>query len=138
MDEDFNLALGARLRAARRRRGLSLTEVERLSDREFSASAVGAYERGDRTISVPRLARLAGIYDVTVQSLIPADREVEEPPAEVTIDLDRIGEDNELVDQFLSAIHLLRRTSGNDLSVRRTDLAVLSSLLETVPQGGSR
>lgn len=138
MDQDFNLALGARLRAARRRRGLSLTEVEKVSNREFSASAVGAYERGDRTISVPRLARLAGIYEVTIQSLIPADRDVEGPPIEATMDLDSIGDDSELVDQFLSAIHLLRRTSGHELSVRRTDLAVLSSLLASVPQGDSR
>jgi transcriptional regulator with XRE-family HTH domain len=134
LDERFNHALGARLRAARRRRGLSLNEVEELSGREFKASVLGAYERGDRTISVPRLVRLSSIYDIAVQNLIPAEITEETPDAETTIDLDEIAEDSELVDRFLSAIQLMRRTPGDAASVRRSDLAVLSSLISTVPQ----
>lgn len=135
MDERFNVALGARLRAARRRKGLSLNEVEDRSEREFKASVLGAYERGDRTISVPRLVRLAAIYEVSVQNLIPNDVAVDE--VETTIDLDEIGVDTDVVDRFLSAIQLMRRTPSDEMAVRRSDLAILSSLIGAgVPQKG--
>ena len=34
---------------------------------------LGAYERGERAISVPRLQRLARFYNVPVDQLLPAD-----------------------------------------------------------------
>ena len=51
--------VGERLRAIRRQKGLSLHDVEARSTLEFKASVLGAYERGERAISVPRLLRLA-------------------------------------------------------------------------------
>ena len=51
--------VGERLRAIRRQKGLSLHDVEARSSLEFKASVLGAYERGERAISVPRLLRLA-------------------------------------------------------------------------------
>ena len=56
--------VGERLRAIRRQKGLSLHDVEARSNLEFKASVLGAYERGERAISVPRLLRLAEIYEV--------------------------------------------------------------------------
>ncbi|HZA78464.1 MAG TPA: helix-turn-helix transcriptional regulator [Acidimicrobiales bacterium] len=54
--------LGARLRSPRRQQHLSLQAVETASHHEiFKASVLGAYERGDRAISVRRLQRLARI-----------------------------------------------------------------------------
>ena len=41
------------------------------SGQEFKASVLGAYERGERAISVPRLQRLAELYDVPVDQLLP-------------------------------------------------------------------
>lgn len=137
MDESFNRALGARLRSARRRRGFSLIEVEEISEREFKASVLGAYERGDRTISVPRMVRLASIYDVAIHNLIPSEVSDEAPDIDTTIDLDEIDQDPELVDRFLSAIQLMRRSPADEMSVRRSDLAILTSLLSTVPQRDS-
>ena len=52
---------------------LSLQAVEAMSDQEFKASVLGAYERGERAISVPRLQRLAKLYDVPVDQLLPHD-----------------------------------------------------------------
>ena len=60
--------LGEHLRAVREGKGLSLSAVARASDREFKAAALGNYERGERAISVPRLARLARIYGVPVDA----------------------------------------------------------------------
>jgi len=51
--------VGERLRSIRRQKGLSLHDVEARSSMEFKASVLGAYERGERAISVPRLLRLA-------------------------------------------------------------------------------
>src|SRR3974390_839301 len=62
--EAYARAVGSRLRAVRKQMRLSLQAVEAMSDQEFKASVLGAYERGERTISVPRLQRLAPIYDV--------------------------------------------------------------------------
>src|SRR4029079_18152279 len=65
--------VGERLRAIRRQKRLSLQDVEAKSALEFKASVLGAYERGERAISVPRLQRLARFYDVPVDQLLPAD-----------------------------------------------------------------
>ena len=68
---EYGKRVGARLRAIRRQKRLSLQEVEATSEREFRASVLGAYERGERAISVPRLQRLARFYRVPVDQLLP-------------------------------------------------------------------
>src|SRR5258707_14636838 len=65
--------VGERLRAIRRQKGLSLQDVEASSNQEFKASVLGAYERGERAISVPRLQRLARFYSVPVDQLLPRE-----------------------------------------------------------------
>jgi transcriptional regulator with XRE-family HTH domain len=76
-DTDANGAyagkVGTRLRAIRRQKRLSLQDVEASSNQEFKASVLGAYERGERAISVPRLQRLARFYNVPVDQLLPRD-----------------------------------------------------------------
>ncbi len=68
--------VGERLRAIRRQKGLSLHDVEARSQQEFKASVLGAYERGERAISVPRLLRLAEIYEVPGDQLLPRELEM--------------------------------------------------------------
>ena len=60
MTETYNEAVGRRLRSIRKQKGLSLQDVEANSGQEFKASVLGAYERGERSLSLPRLQRLAG------------------------------------------------------------------------------
>src|SRR5204863_1678529 len=69
----YGRKVGDRLRAIRRQKRLSLQDVEASSVQEFKASVLGAYERGERAISVPRLQRLARFYHVPVDQLLPAD-----------------------------------------------------------------
>lgn len=132
MDE-FDSALGERLRAARRRRGWSLHEVERTSGNEFKSSVLGAYERGERSISVQRLYRLAQIYAVDVAQLIPSGDEADQQ--QTVIDIDAMGTADpsvsEAIDRFLSAIQLRRRSSDGDLTVRQSDLEVLAALVRS-------
>ncbi len=72
--DGYAAAVGARLRAVRKQKKLSLQSVEAMSDQEFKASVLGAYERGERSISVPRLQRLAALYDVPIDQLLPKDQ----------------------------------------------------------------
>src|SRR3954452_18792154 len=70
---EYARLVGERLRAIRHQKRLSLQEAEELSGQEFKASVLGAYERGERAISVPRLHRLASVYQVPVDQLLPRD-----------------------------------------------------------------
>lgn len=134
MVDKFSVSLGLRLRTARRQRGWSLGELESYTGGEFKASVVGAYERGERALSVQRLVRLAEIYAVPAADLLPigtADRGV-------MIDLDLAAEtrDDDLIDRYLAAIHFLRREGRPD-EVRDSDKAVIASLLDSTVEAVS-
>src|SRR6266852_3764184 len=73
MSPGYAAQVGERLRKIRRQQGLSLQAVEATSHREFKASVLGAYERGERIISVLRLQRLARFFGVPVDQLLPRD-----------------------------------------------------------------
>jgi transcriptional regulator with XRE-family HTH domain len=124
--DDFNYALGQRLRAARRHRGWSLGDVETHTGGEFKASVVGAYERGERAISVQRFVSLSDVYSTPASELLPIPAE-----AQVFIDLDALaGDDGDLVDRYLAAIQMMRKQPGVD-EVRDSDRALISSLLQS-------
>lgn len=132
--------VGARLRAVRRQKRLSLQAVEAISSQEFRASVLGAYERGERAISVPRLQRLARLYDVPVDQLLPegADgrqaEQVGSPPArgKVRIDLLRLrdarGPEAEALARFLARVQVERGDfNGRVMTIRHDDLRVIGA-----------
>jgi len=137
--------VGERLRAIRRQKGLSLHDVEARSSLEFKASVLGAYERGERAISVPRLLRLAEIYEVPADQLLPRDFEGEISLVDGTtstidqangfaIDLVRLHDvddpDAQMLSRFASSIQLERQDfNGRMLTIRRSDLRVLAALM---------
>ena len=136
-DVQVSVRLGTRLRDLRRQLHLSLQDVEVASNHEFKASVVGAYERGDRAISVRRLQRLARLYRVPVAEMVPHD----EPhtglkiDAPVTIDLVALrqlpGHHGELLGRYLRAIEVERGDyNGRILTIRRSDATALASILE--------
>src|ERR1700730_2564377 len=73
MTVNYARRVGERLRNVRKQQRLSLQAVEAASNQEFKASVLGAYERGERAISVPRLQRLAKFYNVPVDQLLPRE-----------------------------------------------------------------
>src|SRR5437588_1934073 len=90
----FSREVGVRLRAVRRQRRLSLDDVERASGGRWSASAIGAYERGFRNLSLPRLRELAQFYDVPMTVLLGEPEETDQPivgAAKLVIDLEALG-----------------------------------------------
>ena len=137
--------VGERLRAIRRQKGLSLHDVEARSSLEFKASVLGAYERGERAISVPRLLRLAEIYEVPADQLLPRDFDGEislvessggsvDQTGTFAIDLVRLHDvddpDAQIISRFASSIQLERQDfNGRMLTIRRSDLRVLASCM---------
>ena len=71
MPSEYAKTLGARLRAIRTQQGLSLHGVEEKSRGRWKAVVVGSYERGDRSVTVQKLAELAEFYGVPVSELLP-------------------------------------------------------------------
>ncbi len=136
--------IGERLRAIRRQQGLSLHDVEARSGQEFKASVLGAYERGERALSVSRLLRLAELYDVPPDQLLPRSHEVEidlthgSEHHALTIDLVRLNEleepDAEVLSRYAATIQLQRQDfNGRMLTIRRDDVRVLAAVLGTTP-----
>jgi transcriptional regulator with XRE-family HTH domain len=117
---------------------LSLQDVQRATRGQFKAAVLGAYERGERALSVPRLHSLAEFFAVPVTQLLPAEEDA--PPVTgrrsggVTIDLNRVegltGVEAELFDRFLRGIQMQRQDfNGRVLTLRRDDLRILALLL---------
>lgn len=85
---EFLRAVGDELRRARQEAGLALRDLNPRSAREFKASAVGGYERGERSISLDRFCRLAGLYGVAPDQLLARVLERAAPVGDdVVIDL---------------------------------------------------
>ncbi len=133
----YNERVGERLRSIRRQRGFSLQDVQSASEGEFKAAVLGAYERGERSLSVPRLHRLAGYYGVPVVQLLPpepAAATADQTGRKVTIDLGRLdqldGPVGEILERFLASIQVERQDfNGKVLTVRAEDLLLLSRLI---------
>lgn len=135
-ESTFSSEVGQRLRSVRRIRGLSLDDVERESGGRWSASAVGAYERGFRNLSLPRLRDLARFYDVPMGVLLGEDDGAEGGRAQGRLVLDLLAlqqvPEAESVLRYLRSIILERGDyNGRVLSVRRDDLRAICSLLRT-------
>jgi transcriptional regulator with XRE-family HTH domain len=136
----YSEMVGARLRSIRKQRGLSLQDVQRLSGGEFKAAVVGAYERGERSLSLPRLQRLSVFFQVPISQFLPTEETKERvitplPSGGVTIDLtalDRLQDtEAEIFDRFLRSIQVMRQDfNGKVLTIRRNDLRLLSLLLD--------
>jgi transcriptional regulator with XRE-family HTH domain len=161
-------AVGARLRTMRKQMRLSLQAVEAMSEQEFKASVLGAYERGERAISVPRLQRLAKLYDVPVDQLLPPDdaamtrwgaagttedvvplnarRTIQAGPSndKVAIDLTKLhtvsGPERDLLRRFLSMIQVHRQDfNGRMITIRAEDVRAIACLFGVTPDSmGSR
>lgn len=140
MTAEYNELVGARLRSIRKQRGLSLQDVQRLSDGEFKAAVVGAYERGERSLSLPRLRRLALFFQVPISQFLPQEEDGERtleplPSGGITIDLNRLermsGTEAVIFNRFLRSIQMMRQDfNGKVLTIRRDDLRLLALLID--------
>jgi transcriptional regulator with XRE-family HTH domain len=136
--------LGSRLRQARLDRGLSLQDVESLTEGGVKAATLSTYELGDTNIPALRLALLAELYEVSVDDVLSsggADSPswVNEEPVHavgtlVHIDLSELGKakkgspDIEMVTKLVNSIRSRRSaSSGRYFAVRNDDLIVAAA-----------
>ncbi|MGH9077142.1 MAG: transcriptional regulator [Acidimicrobiales bacterium] len=158
MTTTYAARVGARLRNVRKQQRASLQAVEAASNQEFKASVLGAYERGERAISVPRLQRLARYYNVPVDQLLPRDTGPEprwsarraddgwtgddvwpDPDAgKLVIDLTRLERtdvpERDLLNRYLAMIQVQRQDfNGRMLTIREEDLRPIACLFDTEP-----
>lgn len=158
-EAEYLARLGDRLRALRRQRQLSLQDVEAMSGHGLGASVLGAYERGDRAISVSRLHRLARLYNVPVDQILPTQDEpglgqvagvdltidLTAPTTPSHHDLEPITIDLDAVEQltvpagvvlarYLRTIQIQRGDDhSNELTVRHADRAPIAGLIGCRP-----
>lgn len=164
MSTGYARRVGERLRFVRKQKRLSLQAVEATSAQEFKASVLGAYERGERSISVPRLQRLAEFYNVPVDQLLPRDvngalttmgsapaggpdttpaaedRTRSEASGRVTIDLTRLesvdAPERDLLRRYLGMIQVQRQDfNGRVLTIRAEDVRAIGCLFDTTADG---
>jgi len=134
--------VGERLRQIRQQKKLSLSEVESSTNHEFKASVMGAYERGERMISVPRLERLANFYGVTVDQLLPRDKQREgdtqsqsAAPTKLRIDVAKLslreGKEFKMLERLLRMIQVQRQDfNGKVITVRAHDTRAIAVMLD--------
>jgi len=143
LDElSFARLVGERLRQIRQQKKLSLSEVESATHQEYKASVMGAYERGERMISVPRLERLANFYGVTVDQLLPRDKQREgdtqsqsAAPTKLRIDVAKLslreGKEFKMLERLLRMIQVQRQDfNGKVITVRAHDTRAIAVMLD--------
>ena len=146
LDEDtptaYSRQVGERLRVIRKQKRLSLQEVEAESNEEFKASVLGAYERGERALSVPRLDRLAQFYNVPIEQLLPREINGAEALAlespinkKLAIDVSKLmqlsGSPFEMLARYLRLIQVQRQDfNGRVITVRGDDTRAIAAMLD--------
>jgi transcriptional regulator with XRE-family HTH domain len=142
--DEINYArlVGERLRQIRQQKKLSLNEVENATNQEFKASVMGAYERGERMISLPRLERLAHFYGVTVDQLLPRDKQREDDtqtnnaaPTKLRIDVAKLtlrdAKEFKMLERLLRMIQVQRQDfNGKVITVRAHDTRAIAVILD--------
>ena len=140
MTDEYSKALGEQLRKIRVQKGMSLQDVQAASNGKWKAAVVGAYERGDRNVTVARLSELAEFYGVPVSEILPADSQAAAPAPSarrrVVLDLEglsRVPEsDRDPLSRFTHAIQIQRGDyNGRVLTIREDDLMALALLYQT-------
>lgn len=140
---DYQRRLGSRLRAIRQQQGLTLQEVEERSHGHWKAVVVGSYERGDRALSVAKLAELGEFYGVPISELLPTEespRGHDRGQRPLKLDLQALRRDDldpefAPVSRFAHTIQLQRGDyNGSVLTIRGEDLRALSVIYGLDPE----
>ncbi len=132
-----------RLRRVRIQQGLSLVQAAGKSEGRYKVSAIGSYERGDRALTLDRLAGLADLYGVPIEAIIgdrTTDR-VPRPSTRIVVNLVRLGrlggdagDTAAPVRRWVEHIQRVRDDYANNIiSIRGDDLPPLAVALGVTP-----
>lgn len=139
---NYSHMVGKRLRKIRMQNNLSLKEVEKSTKGSVKASILGAYERGERVISIPRLYELAGFYNVPIDYLIGnGEVEAQQKSAKAVVggikinlvNLNKLPEkDVSLLKNYIGGIRKQREDFNVEvITIRQDDLKMLAALYQT-------
>ncbi|RJQ31787.1 MAG: helix-turn-helix domain-containing protein [Actinobacteria bacterium] len=148
MESQITSAVGKRLRKVRVQNKYSLKEVEKMTKGEVKASILGAYERGERVISVPRLFELSQFFNVPVEYLL-ADSAIspKETDTSAAVD-DKTGIKvdlialNKLPDKdvgpiktYVNNIKKMREDFNLEvITIRQSDIRAIAAMYQTEPE----
>jgi transcriptional regulator with XRE-family HTH domain len=135
--------INATLRAIRRSKSLSLSDVEAMSEGRIKAVVLGSYERGARSLSVNRALQIAELYQVPISEIFGQLATSREGTAgKMILDLRLISkraaqegrQDLEKYERLLSLLQRIVRDrqdwNGEVISLRHTDIATLALLFD--------
>jgi len=131
--------LGDHIRKLRRQKGLSLLDVQALSEGGFKASVMGAYERGERAISAVRLAKLATLYRLPLQAMLPPSEGGEASGVSgLAIDIARLesatGAEVATVARFVRRLQAQRNEwTGGVVRIRAEDVVAIACACDRTP-----
>jgi len=139
MPADADRRVGDHLRRLRKQKGLSLLDVEAASRKEFKASVLGAYERGERAVSAARLSRLAEVYRLPLQAMLPPDGHAATDGAPgIALDVERLGQvhtpEGQTVARFVRLLQAQRRDwTDRVVRIRADDIRALACAVDRTP-----
>jgi transcriptional regulator with XRE-family HTH domain len=129
-----------RIRQLRREKGLTLLECEILSRGRIRAVVLGAYERGDRSMSLKKVIEIAELFGVPLAHLIAADLQPEQSRiagSRHIYDLRALralapSEQKILLSRYLSRIAEQRGDwAGEVISIRQADVEAIARLVDS-------
>jgi transcriptional regulator with XRE-family HTH domain len=129
----------ARIRQLRRERGLTLLAFEKLSGGRIRAVVLGAYERGDREMSLKKVIEIAEVFEVELAHLTaPSSAHRDEPGlnSRHIYDLRALqaletSVQREVLAKYIARIaHQRGDWAGEIISLRRDDIDALSRVID--------
>ncbi|MFY8197610.1 MAG: helix-turn-helix domain-containing protein [Candidatus Planktophila sp.] len=129
-----------RIRQLRREKGLTLLECEIQSRGRIRAVVLGAYERGDRSMSLKKVIEIAELFEVPLAHLIAAELHPEESQiagSRHIYDLRALralspSEQKILLSRYLSRIAEQRGDwAGEVISIRQADVEAIARLVDS-------
>lgn len=135
--------VGRRLRKIRSSRGLSLSEVESLSEGRLKAVVLGSYERGARALTVKRAIEIAQLYQIPISQLFADQTPLEIiNPGRTIVDLRTINRraldgTHQYHERYILLARVAQRIvrarqdwNGEVLSVRQTDIETVALVID--------
>jgi transcriptional regulator with XRE-family HTH domain len=129
-----------RIRQLRREKGFTLLECEIRSGGRIRAVVLGAYERGDRSMSLKKVIEIAELFDVPLAHLIATDLHPEKSRIvgiRHIYDLRALrtlapSEQKILLSRYLSRIAEQRGDWAREvISIRQTDVEAIARLVDS-------
>lgn len=136
------LPVGHRIRRLRRQKGWSLNECQLRSQGRVKAVTLASYERGERSISLARLALIAELFNVSIEYfLVTRDLPTDEDGRRHIYDLHALSgispsREKDLLLSFLAQIIQARGDwQGAVISLRGSDISTLQILFAAALAG---